>query len=67
MGHHGPSWPIAAIVFCRTIIKLKNPSFLYLYQFMSYSLIKIQDTKFRCCVLRNLVINGNFEHSKNVF
>ena len=32
---------------------------------MPYSLIKIQDTKFRC-VLRNL-IKGNFEHFKNLF
>ena len=46
-GSNGSSWPIAAIVFCRTIIKLRNLSFSYSYQFMPYSLIKIQDTKFR--------------------
>ena len=63
---NGPSWLIAAVVFCRTRIRLKNPSFSYSYQFMPYSLIKIQDTKIRW-VLRNLLINGNFEHFKNVF
>ena len=42
-----PSWPIAAIVFSRTRIRLGDPSFLYSDQFILYSLIKIQDTKFR--------------------
>ena len=59
-GSNGPSWPIAAMIFCRTRIRLKNPSFSYSYQLMSHSLIKIQDTKFGKCILRNLLINRNF-------
>ena len=34
---------------------------------MPCSLIKIQDTKFKWRVWKNLLINGNFEHFKNVF
>ena len=44
---NGPSWPIGAMLFCRTRIRLKNPSFSYSYQLRPHSLIKIQDTKFR--------------------
>ena len=60
-GSTRPWGPIAAIVFCRTSIRLKNPSFSYSYQFMSCSLKKIQDTKFRWCVLTW------FEHFMNMF
>ena len=66
---NGPSWPIAAIIFCRTTIKLRNPSFLCSYQFVPYSLIQSRDTKFRRCVLRNLfmenlnILRINFKHT----
>ena len=46
-GRNEPSWAIVAMVFCKTRIRLKNPSFSYSYQLMSHTLIKIQDTKFR--------------------
>ena len=55
---NGPSWPIAAIIFCRTTIKLRNPSFLCSYQFMPHSLMQSRDTKFRRCVLRNLLMEN---------
>ena len=56
------------IVFCRTRIRLRKPSiaFLWIYS-VRCSFINIQDTKFKWCVLRNLQINGNFEHFKNVW
>ena len=62
------SSPLLAIVFCITRTRLKNSSvvFLLIYS-MPCSFIKIQDTKFEWCVLRNLLINGNFEYFKNVF
>ena len=73
-GSNRPSWPVTAIVFCRTRIRLRNLSIvflsimrLFLSISMRCSLIKIQDTKFKWRVLRNLPINGNFEHFKNVF
>ena len=46
-GSNGPSWPITAIVFCRTRIRLRNSStvFLSIYS-MPCSFIKVQDTKF---------------------
>ena len=40
--NNGPSWLMTAIVFCRTRIRLRNPSFSYSYQFMPNSLTKIQ-------------------------
>ena len=46
-GCNGPPWRITAVVFCRTIIKLKNWSFSYSYRFMPYFLIRVQDAKFR--------------------
>ena len=37
-GSNGSSWPIAAIVICRTRIRMRNPSFSsFSYQFMPYS------------------------------
>ena len=47
-GSNGSSWPITAIVFCRTRIWLRDPSvaFLSIYS-MPCSFINIQDTKFK--------------------
>ena len=64
-GTNGPSWPFTAIVFCRTRIRLRNPSIAFLLIYSTpCSFIKVQDTKFTLCVLRDLLINRNF---KNVF
>ena len=42
-GSNGPSWPITAIVFCRTRIRLRNPTIVFLTIYsMPYSFIKTQ-------------------------
>ena len=63
-----PITAITAIVFSRTRIKLRNPSIVFLsFYSVPRSFINIQDTKFKWYLLRNLQINGHFEHFKIAF
>ena len=63
MCHHGPLLPLC---FTERESDSRIRFFRILINLMSHSLIKIQDTKFRECVLKNLLINGNFEHFKHI-
>ena len=64
MNHHGP--------LLSSILQNENQTEESVYRILidlqyACSFIKIQDTKFKWRVLRNLLINGNFGHFKNVF
>lgn len=68
-GSNGTLWSIAARVFCRTKIGLKNPFFFFVFVWI-YPIfpVKIQDTKFRWYIWKNLlmeilnILSMNFTH-----
>ena len=67
-GSNGLSWPIAAIVFCRMRIRLRNPSIIFLSIYSTLcSFIKIQDINLDDAIKEFTIINGNFEHFNNIF